>query len=902
MHTWQPLPHAQILLTGCCLVAFTISATAAPQSAAGPGARYASAMAYDSARQVVVLFGGNRTGQHPSGNLGDTWEWDGSTWTQRTPTQSPPARHHAGMAFDATRNVCVLFGGYPAQADVWEWDGINWKSRTFAVSPPGRYAPAMAYDPVRQRTVVFGGNASPNDLGDTWIYDGGQWVQSLAAAPSPRTAAAMAFSASTARIVLFGGLHSTPFAALAETWEWDGANWTMRQPMTNPPARWACGMCPMPTSGHVAMFGGWRTGPIGDTWLWDGSTWTQMPIGRSPAPRDWVQNNLVFDASRSVAVMHGGWSGTAAYDDTWRFDGTSWEPILHYVRSPVNGRLYAQTPPMTWVEAEALAVQEGGHLVTIRNAQEQSWILQTFGATLNWIGLNDIAVEGSWVWSSGEPTTYSNWCPGEPNNLNNEDYGHISNCGGGRWNDAMSTNWPGIVELPAGPVASLSATPIATISPPIPLSDHAMAALPNGGMLLFGGTHGSSPQPHTYRLDGSTFSIVYPNVTPAPRVGHTLLLDPVRANNVLFGGENPLGALLGGTWIWSNNQWNLAPTATEPSPRTGHRMSFDAVAVHVLLFGGRDAGGQHLADLWRWDGSSWSALPATGASPQARRNHGLAFDTLRSKTVLFGGTDGTSHFDDVWEWSGTSWTFVPVAAQHGFKHAPQAREQFAMAYDPRSGSTVVAGGADAQGCYADVWSWDGAQWTIHLPTAASFSPRSGASLVLDTGDNEFRLFAGSCGSVFTNDLWSVVLPVASRWSRYGVGCAGTLGIPDLAVRAGSTAIIGHTLVCDVTNAPTSAFNFAFGTYDLQRDTFLNQPIPVDLASFGLGGCSVWSGASWSVLLPTMQPGVGTNLQVPLPNWSGLLGMTLYLQAIVFDNANGRWAAVTNGVEARIGNY
>ena len=52
----------------------------------GPPARTVAAMAYDSARQRVVLFGGNtRHGVPPYGYDNDTWEWDGRRWVQARP-------------------------------------------------------------------------------------------------------------------------------------------------------------------------------------------------------------------------------------------------------------------------------------------------------------------------------------------------------------------------------------------------------------------------------------------------------------------------------------------------------------------------------------------------------------------------------------------------------------------------------------------------------------------------------------------------------------------------------------------------------------------------------------------------------------------------------------------------
>jgi hypothetical protein len=69
----------------------------------------------------VVLFGG--TARH--GPLGDTWTWDGSTWTKQAPATSPPAREFASMAYDPATGNLVLFGGDNAGPrsfnDTWTW-------------------------------------------------------------------------------------------------------------------------------------------------------------------------------------------------------------------------------------------------------------------------------------------------------------------------------------------------------------------------------------------------------------------------------------------------------------------------------------------------------------------------------------------------------------------------------------------------------------------------------------------------------------------------------------------------------------------------------------------------------------------------------------------------------------
>lgn len=160
------------------------------------------AMAYDSARGVVVLFGGEGW----DGHLDDTWEWNGTNWTQLSPPNRPSARSVHAMAYDSARGVVVLFGGLDGSGthrdDTWEWDGTNWMQRGPASQPPARAGHAMAYDSAREVTVLFGGS----DQGDTWEWDGTDWVErSPARQPSARSGHAMAYDSVQEAVVLFGG-------------------------------------------------------------------------------------------------------------------------------------------------------------------------------------------------------------------------------------------------------------------------------------------------------------------------------------------------------------------------------------------------------------------------------------------------------------------------------------------------------------------------------------------------------------------------------------------------------------------------------------------------------------------------------------------------------------------------
>jgi hypothetical protein len=118
------------------------------------------------------------------------------------------------------------------------------------------------------------------------------------------------------------------------------------------------------------------------------------------------------------------------------------------VLNPVNGHTYYLLAQNTWNNAEAQAVRLGGHLATIRNAQEDRWVYSTFGpyGGALWIGLTDLDRPFSFRWTSGEPVGYTNWGGGQPSNTGGAEYyvhiwpPHHSNPPSCEWNDYVNAD------------------------------------------------------------------------------------------------------------------------------------------------------------------------------------------------------------------------------------------------------------------------------------------------------------------------------------------------------------------------------------------------------------------------------------------------------------------------------
>lgn len=245
-------------------------------------------------------------------------------WRPIVTEHRPPPRMKGDIVYDTRRGKAVLFGGQSAEGahgDTWEWDGDDWVERFSDKSPSARDAHAMAYDAARGVTVLFGGrNDNEGSLNDTWEWDGEQWTQRHPlTSPPARCCHSMVYDTQRRRVILYGGYDDeTTFHT--QGWGWDGETWS--QVMLEPQH--------VTTSGSdlaydesldriVAFLGGYTW------WTWQGATWTQQPLTIEPPGRR--HEGLIYDAANKQLVLFGGEREKQSLNDTWVLAGETWRKL-----------------------------------------------------------------------------------------------------------------------------------------------------------------------------------------------------------------------------------------------------------------------------------------------------------------------------------------------------------------------------------------------------------------------------------------------------------------------------------------------------------------------------------------------------------------------------------------------
>jgi hypothetical protein len=564
------------------------------EQAAGFVDRTYPASAWDSARGRLVVFGGL------GNNLvqGDTWEWDGTTWTQRTPQNSPAPRLRAAMAYDAAHGVTVLFGGTTSLGldttymnDTWTWDGTTWNQVTPSGSnPSARNGHTMAYDPVRGRVVLFGGSTSS-----------------------------------------------------ALVWEWDGVHWTAISPATTPTPRTGHAMAWYPPLNQVIMVGGaspgvgtLQSGWSNEAWGWNGSDWLSAPS----VPYGIASHGLAYDASRDRLVLFGGaagpsssgmWAGTSKVTE---FDGATWKTVSVSASPPATRNAAFAYDPV-----RSQTVLFGGS-VGVQNSGPYS--IAITGETWTWNG-------SAWTASTRSPcgrhnvSFASDTARGRVVLFGGLSYSADNDVAGDTW------EWDGVKWVLGATTSLMSPRPKPGLS-----YDSVRART-----VLFGGTAGASG---TWEWDGATWTQHVTATAPSPRSGPAMVYDSARTKTFLFGGMGATSTPLNDAWVYDGNDWQAVSSgSTWPPGGTYPTLAVDPATSGQLVLHASDGTTAPFGHTWSWDGSNWASAAAATVPTGTPSNTTVTFDPIRSREVFLDSSNTTPSQTWEYDGTGWSTRYTSVA-------------------------------------------------------------------------------------------------------------------------------------------------------------------------------------------------------------------------------------------------
>ncbi len=565
------------------------------QSPVSPTRRGDHAMVYDISRQRIVLTGGNYLGT----TLAEVWEYDVATdiWTQGSPLPQPRSGH--SMSYDSARNTIVLYGGLNSglagAVDVLERSATspNWLARSSAVNPGPQIGYAMAYDASRQRTVLIGEGTTAVSLAE-WDGVAGTWaLRSFSGlVPNARANPAVTYDVSRAVIVLCGG------EASRSTWEYNGTSWLQR---------------------------------------------ALIPVGG----RD--QHSIAYDSLNQRILLSGGILNSATPQrDLLSFNGAenTWSTV--WSRTTFGPRdLFG----MCYDEIGLRCVAQGGALVT------RPGIVQQFGA-------NTLTFDGT-IWSS--PT--SSGSPGTRSfhSLVYDPARRYALLYGGAIGSGDSTATSRLWQL------NLNTMTWTDFGPQLPGAryDHASAfdrlrnqLVVHGGIDDAGNRIGSSWIYDVTSGQWNQVGLSGPN--PGLRNGSSMAFDENRGVIVLFAGRvGSTNQYDNSTWEWNGTAWsNRTPVNGNPPARLRPKLVYDSDRRTTIMFGGvtntngsLDDNGLYASrpyrDVWEWDGTHWDRILIDDElQPVGLVYGGAAYDRSRKAIVHHGGssvTNGTYRNGQTWD-------------------------------------------------------------------------------------------------------------------------------------------------------------------------------------------------------------------------------------------------------------
>jgi hypothetical protein len=683
-----------------------------------PDGRYLQAVAFDETRRVAVMFGGlsYSTSDGTLSTNQETWEWSPAKgeWTNRTTAGTQPAaRSGAAMAFDSKRNKIILFGGRAGSGfdyqDTWEWDptGGTWTDLTTSGSrPSARSQHGMVYEKSAGKILLYGGGRSDSSsydgtgimvsFGDTWEWDPEthSWSQRQpTASPGVRHDLGLVWDSSRNKAVLFAGMQKDIAGVdgipMQDTWEWDSTDgtWTERTTQGGKPSpRYAHSMAfAGGTINKAFVFGGWDIatgGSLNDLWEWDpaSGSWTSRLDGtESDIPSARMYASLVSDDVKARLELI---AGATTYNGYYGLGGMGGIPIAPPgMPSPYGW----QGSREVWeIDAASYACQDrsaptntpmprSNHALAYNPNTAKTYV---FGG----VDMMQNAFDDLWEWDGKtwtevaadvRPSARSDaGLAYDPARKSLILYGGQSySMGGMYYQTALGDTWE-------WSSTTRQWTQLFPKTSPDPLYAHGMVTdTTRNKILLFAGMSNYTdymPVPgykdpmrnDVWEWDGSKMtwtnrtSVVGANA-PSPRQYPILAYDEARQK--LFVEESSMYGYYGSGsnstfWEWDpvSAGWAMRTTSDYLDYGTPYCAAYDSTRRREIIYGDvwSQMTGSH--ETWELDakGPTWY-VRAIDDSPSEGYGTAMAFDRARGVVVLFGGNSNGYPTDETWEYSVT---------------------------------------------------------------------------------------------------------------------------------------------------------------------------------------------------------------------------------------------------------
>ncbi len=513
------------------------------------------------------------TGKYPSEFQTETWEWDGTDWTQDFPTTHPRLSWSSALVFDYARKNVVLLGtvttgegeSHETHFEQWVWSGTDWQCEFPRTTPGFPYRNAVVSDPDKNVIHSFTFSFPPGGAitYEHWIWDGNDWRR--LPDKTLELNVSTPFNVNQSYYNIKGGqpvLFTSNYTTMTR-WLWDGSELVSEQEFPHPgyyKPFLSKEEAYYPLHNSILLNAPYRRTLTMTFEITTGSIELRVPDFLWP---DTSYSPMCYDPEHKMILLQGG---------TWKYQ--------HYCAC-------CSPSPETW----------------LWNGRRWQWKWDIFapytgygfGLTYDFNQRQVVLFGGERCEASDIPVRLNEtWC-----------------WNGSAWRQLM----PPISPPPRN-------------NPAITYNKYKRV------VVLFGGETTSPPYFYyedlndTWFWDGETWHQANPTTPPSPRAGAVMAYDEAHREIVLYGGEGADYSTLHDTWTFDGTNWRQRFPA-HPPDFTPADMVFNRARCRVTLFGA------NTDKILEWNGRDWLPLNVPD-TPTFSQNCGFTYDTDKNAIIIYG--------------------------------------------------------------------------------------------------------------------------------------------------------------------------------------------------------------------------------------------------------------------------